>query len=89
MPTSRRRHVITETDQVARALDDAAERWPEDRGNRPRLLLRLLDEGHRAVTGERQQRVRDHREAVTSTSGVLTGAYDKGYLEQLRAEWPE
>lgn len=81
--------MVTETDQVARALDDAAERWPEDRENRPRLLLRLLEEGHRSVNGERQRRTDEHREAVTSTSGVLTGVYGPGYLAELRAEWPE
>jgi hypothetical protein len=89
VPTSRRRHVITETDQVARALDDAAERWPEERNNRPRLLLRLLEEGHRAVAGERQQRVRAHQDAIATTSGALTGVYGAGHLDQLRSEWPE
>lgn len=89
VPTSRQRHVITETDQVVRALDDAAERWPEEADNRPRLLLRLLEEGHRAVRGERQHRIDDHRSAVGRTSGVLTGAYGEGYLTDLRAEWPE
>jgi hypothetical protein len=81
--------VITETDQVAAALDDAAERWPEERGNRPRLLLRLLEEGHRAVAGERRRRAEDHRQAVSETSGVLTGSYGDRYLADLRAEWPE
>jgi hypothetical protein len=89
VPTARRRHVVTETDQVARALDDAAERWPEEGNNRPRLLLRLLEEGHRAVRGERQHRIDERRSAVGRTSGVLTGAYGAGYLDELRAEWPE
>lgn len=81
--------MITETDQVARAIDDAARRWPEEGGNRPRLLLRLLEEGHRAVTGERQRRVTAHRDAVAGTSGTLTGMYEAGYLDDLRSEWPE
>jgi hypothetical protein len=81
--------VITETDQVARAIDDAAQRWPEERGNRPRLLLRLLEEGHRAVTDERQRHVQAHQDAIASTSGALTGMYGPGYLDELRAEWPE
>jgi hypothetical protein len=81
--------VITETDRVARAIDDAARRWPEEGGNRPRLLLRLLEEGHRAVTGERRRRLKVHRDAVAGTSGALTGMYGEGYLDDLRAEWPE
>lgn len=89
MPTSRKRHLITETDRVVAALDAAAERWPEDRDNRPRLLLRLLEEGHRAVTAERSRRTDRHRAAVAETSGALTGAYGSGYLDDLRAEWPE
>jgi hypothetical protein len=52
MPTTRPRHLITETDQVAKALDDAARRWPEDRHSRARLLLHLVEEGHRALVGE-------------------------------------
>lgn len=31
MPTARPRHMLTETDEVADALRDAAHRWPEDR----------------------------------------------------------
>lgn len=36
VPTTRRRHVITETDQMAQALDDAAARWPADSANAQR-----------------------------------------------------
>ena len=89
MPTSRRRHVITETDQVAVAIDDAARRWPQEHGNRPRLLLRLLEEGHRAVTAQRQEFAASRRGAVAVTSGALTDAYDEGYLDRLREDWPE
>ena len=88
MPTTRRRHVVTETDQVARALDDAAKRWPAERNNRPRLLLRLLEEGHRAVIGEREGHLARRRDAVAQTNGALTGAYGEGYRAELSADWP-
>jgi hypothetical protein len=80
--------LITETEQVARALDEAAKRWPADSGNRAKLLLHLLEEGHRAVVGQRERSIRERREAVARTSGALTGDYGDGYLNELREDWP-
>ena len=88
MPTTRRRHLITETEQVAQALDDAAKRWPAERGNRAKLLLHLVEEGHRAVIGQRERSLRQRRDAVARTSGALTGVYGDGYLSDLREDWP-
>lgn len=88
MPTTRPRHLITETEQVAQALDDAAKRWPAERENRARLLLHLLEEGHRAVLGQQERSLRERREAVARTSGALTGLYGAGYLGELREDWP-
>jgi hypothetical protein len=89
MPTTRPRHVITETEQIVRALDDAAKRWPADRDNRAKLLAHLVEEGHRAVVGELERDTSARRDAVARTSGALTGAYGDGYLADLREDWPE
>jgi glutathione S-transferase len=89
MPTTRPRHVITETDEIARALDEAARRWPEDSGNRSRLLARLVREGYQVVIRQRERETRARRDAVARTSGALTGAYGEGYLAALRQDWPE
>lgn len=86
MPTTRPRHLVTETDWVARALDDAAVRWPEDRDSRAKLLLHLVAEGHRALTQAAADRPATPAAAVRATSGVLTGTYGPGYLEHLRTE---
>lgn len=88
MPTTRPRHLITETDQVAKALDDAARRWPEDRGSRAKLLLHLVEEGHQALLDEAAERREARIAAIRRTSGSLTGSYDAGYLAQLREDWP-
>ncbi|MGH3940228.1 MAG: hypothetical protein ACRDTG_16670 [Pseudonocardiaceae bacterium] len=88
MPTTRPRHVITETEQVARALDDAARRWPTDSHNRAKLLLRLVEEGHRVVVGQQERLVCDRRDAVARTSGAFTGSYGESYLTRLREDWP-
>ncbi|MEX2193953.1 MAG: hypothetical protein WD844_01585 [Thermoleophilaceae bacterium] len=89
MPTERRRHSITETEEIARALDDAARRWPGDRGRRSRLLLRLVQAGHEAIGGEREDDAARRREAISRTSGALTGAYPEEYLSRLRDDWAE
>jgi len=89
MPTQRPRHTITETDDVARALDDAARRWPDDRDARGRLLLRLVHEGHEAIGADGEAEAAKRRRAIASTSGALTGVYDEGYLSDLRDDWPK
>lgn len=88
MPTTRRRHVLTETDELARALDEAAKRWPTDRDRRTRLLVRLVEEGHQALQRDDITRDDARRRAVARTAGVLTDAYPEGYLDLLREDWP-
>lgn len=88
MPTARPRHVITETDPVARALDAAAKRWPEGRDQRTKLVVHLL-EGDRAITKDASDKAAARRDALRRTSALLSGAYGPRYLEELREDWPE
>lgn len=88
MPTARPRHTITETDEVARALDDAARQWPSDSQRPGKLLLELVREGHRAITADAEGEVASRRAAIERSGGMLTGAYPADYLEQLRGDWP-
>ncbi|MHB8293865.1 MAG: hypothetical protein ACYDH5_04430 [Acidimicrobiales bacterium] len=86
MPTTRSRHFVTETDDLAEALDAAAQRWPAL--SRPQLLVRLALEGHHAAQQAQGQRRQRTLEAVRRHSGILTGAYGPDYLRHLRDEWP-
>ena len=87
MPTTRPRLMITETDEVAEALDAAAARWPEV-DSRRELLLRLVEQGRNAIEREQTDEAERRRAAIRRTSGALTGAYEPGYLERLRDDWP-
>jgi len=87
MPTTRPRLTITETDDVAKALDEAATRWPDVRSRRE-LLLRLVEQGRGALARESEHEVEQRREAIRRTSGALSGAYEPDYLERLRGDWP-
>ncbi|HUZ77984.1 MAG TPA: hypothetical protein VMV93_10440 [Chloroflexota bacterium] len=88
MPTIHPRHTLSETRAIAEALNDAAQHWPADAHSRSKLLLHLIDEGHQAVLKARQRALIERREAVTRTSGALTGAYGTEYLARLRQDWP-
>ena len=88
MPTARPRHSITETDEVSRALKDAARRWPDESQRPGRLLLDLIREGHRAIATDAERTAADRRAAIERTGGALTGSYPADYLEQLRRDWP-
>lgn len=86
MPTTRPRHYVTETDDLAVALDVAASRWPEL--SRAQLLVQLALEGHRTAQEAHVQRHQRRLAAVREHSGALSGAYPADYLEQMREEWP-
>lgn len=86
MATTRRRHTITETDDVAAALDAAAEQWPQD--SRAELLRRLVGEGRRALAAERTAQVEERRAAIRRSSGMLHDVYRPDELERLRDDWP-
>jgi hypothetical protein len=87
MPTERPRLTITETDEVAAAIDLAAGRWP-DTASRRELLLRLVEQGRTVIERERDEQAERRRDAIRQTSGALTGVYEPDYLERLRDDWP-
>lgn len=86
MPTTRPRHFVTETDDLARALDEAAARWPDL--SRAQVLVRLALEGHRLALQAHDERRRRRLGALRAHSGALAGVYGPNYLDELRADWP-
>lgn len=87
MPTTRPRYQVTETEEVAHALDAAAVKWPGE--PRSRLLLRLVKAAGEALD-EENQGVRERRlKAIEESSGKYSAAFYDGYLEDLREDWPE
>ncbi|MFT4305317.1 MAG: hypothetical protein QM604_00335 [Microbacterium sp.] len=89
MPTLRQRYTLTETDELARALDAAALLWPEDRGDRAALLRRLVRRGSEGVTAAAEDRLAARRVALRALSGSLPGVYQEGARRDLLEEWPE
>jgi hypothetical protein len=89
VPTTRPRHYVTETDELAAALDAAALRWPEL--TRSQLLVRLAisaGEAERLAEQERRERRLAALERL-SREGIPGLKYPPDYLEKLREDWPE
>lgn len=87
MPTTRPRYQVTETPDVARALDNAARRWPGE--PRSKLLLLLVREGGAAVAGAREEAKARRLAAIDRTAAAYPDAFGRGYLARLREDWPE
>ncbi len=89
MPTDHRRHAITETEDISRALDVARRAWPELSGRPGALLRRLILAGQNALVHKDIEMSRARREAIAETGGALTGVFSTDHLHSLREDWPE
>lgn len=87
MPTIRPRHQVTETPEVAHALDLAARRWPNE--PRSKLLVRLVQAGSNALKEGRMEEAHHRLAAIDATSGKYADVFADGYLAELRQDWPE
>lgn len=81
--------MITETDEVEAALDNAALAWPELQGERGALLRKLIAEGAEVAHALRAARLAQRRAAIRETSGMFTGVWPADVVQQMRDEWPE
>lgn len=81
--------MITESDALAKAIDDAARLWPEDKDERAELLRRLIDRGIESVEAEFNEQIEARRKAVMEVAGSLSGIWPANWREEMRAGWPE
>ena len=86
MPTKRPRHLVTETDELAAALDRAALEWPGL--SRGQLVQQLALRGAEVAFDIQHHRVQVRLEALRQHRGTLRGVYGKNYLSDMREDWP-
>jgi hypothetical protein len=87
MPTTNRRHAITETDDIASALDVAAKTWPDLADKPGALLRRLILLGRNTLAHDRVAADDAREQAIDATAGALAGAFGPEYLHELRKDW--
>jgi|694.fasta_scaffold145613_5 hypothetical protein len=81
--------MITESDALAKAIDDAARLWPEVKDERAELLRRLIDRGIESVEAEFNEQIEARRKTVMEVAGSLSGIWPANWREEMRAGWPE
>ncbi|MDR1635580.1 MAG: hypothetical protein LBS27_11840 [Bifidobacteriaceae bacterium] len=89
MTTTLARHTVTETPDVAAALDVAADLWPEQADRRGLLARRLILAGAEALEPEREAKMAARRRLVDEIAGCFTGVYGPDEAARLKDEWPE
>ena len=86
VPTSKPRVVVTESAELAQALDAAAQRWPGE--SRSALLVRLALQAAQAARAEQERQVEERLRQIDRWSGAFSNSYDAELLTALRSEWP-
>ncbi len=86
MPTARHRYQVTETDDVERALNEAAKEWPNE--PRSRLILRVIRTGGDALAQRERTIAEAQGAAIARVRGAYSGVFGTDYLSHLRDDWP-
>ena len=90
MPTKLRRITVSETSDLERRLDLAAQRFPELAGSRSRLLLALTEVAEEALQNEPEDELERREEAWRFILGTMEGvdpAEELAALEQRNSFW--
>ena len=75
--------MLTETDNLAEAIDAAAPQYPGE--SQADVLRRLVLLGAETIAEQQHH----HRSEVIDRAGRYPGLYSAGYLDALRDEWSE
>ncbi len=88
MPTTKPRHMITETDEISGALTQAAKIWPELAGQRTLLLRKLLEVGIQTIEMDLEKNTAQRIAAVEKLAGSMDGVWPANWREELVEDWP-
>ncbi|MDR1393309.1 MAG: hypothetical protein LBJ62_05000 [Bifidobacteriaceae bacterium] len=88
MPTSLPRHAITETPEIAAAIDSGHAEWPSV-SSRAEIVRRLILEGSGAIRRRHHGRKASHAKAVEQWAGSTPGVFPPDAVTALHGEWPE
>lgn len=88
MPTTRPRHMITETDQLSDALVEAAKIWPELADQRALLLRKVLEVGIETIETRATEQTKIRLAKVQKIAGSMDGVWPANWKKELAEDWP-
>jgi hypothetical protein len=80
--------MITETDQVAKALEVAAQAWPEYSGDKSTLIKLLLAKGKESLESQNSAQTDSRLRAIQDASSQFVGVWPTTWQDEVRGEWP-
>lgn len=88
MPTTKPRHMITESDDVAAALELAKARWPELSNDKGKLLKKMLEFSALAIAREMDLKRNSRLSKIEDIAGSMPDVWPENWREEARSEWP-
>lgn len=80
--------MVTETDEIASALDHAAAMWPELKDERAALLRKLISAGISSLDSELEAKKKARIAAIKGQAGMFPAHMWENFREEQLAEWP-
>lgn len=80
--------MITETDRLSAAIDQAAVLWPELAEKRTLLLRKVLDIGVEQVEQSAAALTNARQSQISRVAGSLDNVWPESWREELAADWP-
>ena len=80
--------MITETDELATALNRAAILWPELAGQRALLLRKILEVGIESIDKDTAKLTDARLANVQKLAGSMNDVWPSNWKEELAEDWP-
>ena len=81
--------MITETPEVAEAIEQALKTWPELEGSRAAALRMLLKEGAASIDAAIAQKRDSRLVAIEQFAGKYSNVWPASWREEELSQWPE
>jgi hypothetical protein len=80
--------MITESDELGRALDHAARLWPELKNERGQLLRKVLEAGIAELLQDQTGRKSQRLNQIKTIAGSMSDIWPTNWREELANDWP-